>query len=105
MSETARREGKAEGLVFRALEGHKIVAGGNAPGKREVGSSDPEGVELPWASGCKTGVAPAGFDPVRVGPCGGRASGGVAPGYSNDPLWGSRIDSAEDAPGALEADC
>jgi hypothetical protein len=29
---------RTEGQIFRALQGHKVVAGGNAPGMREVRS-------------------------------------------------------------------
>ena len=35
--------GKTEGQVLRALQGHKIVAGGNAPGKPHARSPTLEG--------------------------------------------------------------
>jgi hypothetical protein len=44
MSETGESRCKVGGSVFRALEGHKIVAGGNAPGNRGVRPFDPAGV-------------------------------------------------------------
>ena len=84
--------GMTESWVSRALQGHKIVAGGNAPGKCDARPPDPEGVALRWAAGRKTGLMSPGFDPFRVGAGWGRFSGGVAPGYSIDPLRGSRTD-------------
>ena len=95
--------GKTEGQVLRALQGHKMVAGGNAPGKGHARSPDPGGVVFPWAVGRKTGVTSRAFDPFRVGPCRGAFSGGVAPGYCMDPLRGSRMDRSEDVLGAPKA--
>jgi len=39
-------------------------------------------------------MTPSAFDPFRVGPRGGVFSGGVAPGYSIDPLRGLSIGSS-----------
>jgi len=50
-------------------------------------------------------VTPPGSDPSADGSdlVGGAFSGGVAPGYSIDPLRGSRLDSTEDVRGAQKA--
>ena len=87
--------------VFRALQGHKIVAGGNAPGMRRVSAPTLKGSYYP-ARGPKTGVTPRRFDPAPAGSdlLGDAFPGGVAPGYCIDPLRGSRMDSAEDVPRA-----
>ena len=64
--------------VFRALQGHKIVAGGNAPGMRRVRAPTLKGSYYP-ERGPKTGVTPPGFEPFRVGPCGGHVFRGRCP--------------------------
>jgi hypothetical protein len=66
-------------LSLCALQGHKIVAAGNAPGTHDVRPSDPEGVALPRAAERTTGMTPCGFDPFRVGPCWGRVFRGRCP--------------------------
>ena len=48
-------------------------------------------------------MTPSGFDPFRVDLVGDTLSGGAAPGYSIDPLRGSRVDSAEDILGVQKA--
>jgi len=83
-----RRGVRSKGKFFMPCKGRDIVAGGNAPGMREARSPDPEGVVLLRAGGRKSGMMPPGFDPFRVGPCGGTFSGGVAPGYCIHPLRG-----------------
>jgi hypothetical protein len=35
----------------RALQGRKLIAGGNAPGKTQTFIADPEGIALPWVTG------------------------------------------------------
>ena len=50
----------------RALQGHKIVAGGNAPGKRGASSPDPEGVALRRAAGRDGDSTLSGLDSVGV---------------------------------------
>jgi hypothetical protein len=52
---------------------------GQRPRKAPPSFPDPEGVELPWAAGRKTGVAPPGFDPCRVGRDGGCVFRGRCP--------------------------
>ena len=71
-----------------ALQGHKIVAGGNAPGMVPTGS-DPERVEPGWRHASLAACGPGSYDPFRVGGTSVALSGGVAPGYSIDPLRGS----------------
>jgi hypothetical protein len=88
--------GEIEGQVLHALQGHKIVAGGNAPGTRDVRSptlkgSNPGGVTRVLRPGDHANSTLSGSDLV-----GDTYSGGVAPGYCIDPLRGSRMDSAED---------
>ena len=66
--------------VFHALQGHKIVAGGNAPGKWGLRLPTLKGVALLWAAGGAIGVNPPGFDPSRVAPyLGARFPGALPP--------------------------
>ena len=58
MSET-EPQGQIGGQVFRALQGHKIVAGGDAPGTREVRSPTLKGSHYPQPQG----AAPVGRRP------------------------------------------
>ena len=67
------RRAETEGQVFRALQGHKIVAGGNAPGCATF-------VPRPWRGRITLSRGmPSGFDPFRVGTCWGRVFRGRCP--------------------------
>jgi hypothetical protein len=85
MSETGASKDKKG---FRALEGQKIVAGGNAPGKRDVRPPDPEGVARLLAAGRKPVCRRADSTLSGSDLNGATFSGGVAPGYCIDPLRG-----------------
>ena len=63
---------------FRALEGRNLIAGGNAPGKREIDLRPCRG-RTNWAVTVQNGVRLRGIDPFRVGLSMGGRSGGVAP--------------------------
>jgi hypothetical protein len=52
--------GKAEGQVFRALQGHKTVAGGNAPGMGDARS--------PTLKGSYSRGSQGGGDVTRIRP-------------------------------------
>ena len=82
-------------LIFRALWGHQIIAGGNAPGKRNVHSPTLKGSHHPVPR--DAGLTGRHRDSTLSGSdlIGRTFSGGVAPGYYIDPLRGSRMDSAD----------
>jgi hypothetical protein len=95
--------GSPDAYVFSCPARAQDSRRGQRPRNTPRSFPDPGGVVFPWAAEGKSGVTPTGFDPFRVGPCWGRVSGGVAPGYSIDPLRGSRVDSAEDVLGRKKA--
>ena len=72
----------------RALQGHHIVAGGNAPGKLVRKPTDPGGVAEARAKALCLVAISFLFDPFRVGHDESPFSGGVAPGYFINPLRG-----------------
>ena len=78
---------------------------GQRPRNARRSIPDPGGVVFPWAAGRKIGVTSPEIDPAPAGSdlVGGASSGGVAPGYSMDPLRGSRTDRSEGVLGAAEA--
>jgi hypothetical protein len=88
-------QGNTEAQVFRALQGHKTVAGGNAPGMAKVRSLTLKGSYCPELR--DAGPARRHPDSTLSGSnlVGGAFSGGVAPGYYIDPLRGSKMDSAQ----------
>ena len=61
-------QGRTARWVFRALQGHKIAAGDDAPGSCGSRSPDPGGVVFIRGAGWRTGVTLPGFDPFRVDP-------------------------------------
>jgi hypothetical protein len=71
-----------------ALKGQKLVAGGNAPGTVTAGRPDPEGVAQALEVGPRrrreglySTLTGSGWEDMLN-------SGGVAPGYFINPLWG-----------------
>ena len=98
------RELRRGSELLRALKGRKIVAGGNAPGKRVI--------RLPTLKGSHY-LGPQDAKPVRYHPDStlsgsdlvvGTFSGGVAPGYYIAPLRGATTDSpAPQAPWSAAA--
>jgi len=84
----------------RALQGHKIVAGGNAPGKRHPHSPTPKGSNSRGPQDARPAWRHPDSTLAGSDVMGGASSGGVAPGYSIDPLRGSSMDSAGDFRGA-----
>ena len=76
MLETRRRL-RPKGQVFRALQGHKIVAGGSAPGMLEARSPTLKGSHYPELWDAR--AVSQGFDPFRVGPCGAGFPGALPP--------------------------
>ena len=75
--------------IYRVAVGKGALLAPAAHGSRAPDFPDPEGVAFPHVGRQTTGGAATGIDPYRVGPLLGAFSGGVAPGYSIDPLWGS----------------
>jgi len=51
--------------------GDRYSSRGQRPRKGRTSPPDPEGVASVWAARHKAGVTPPGFDPFRVGACGG----------------------------------